>query len=420
VHGTNSGREGALEKGPSVKEYVARLRTFSRVKRANLSSVMHVLLTQGPNSRAAIARSTRLSPPTVSRLVNELAGHGIITEAGPSQKGDLGAPASILSFNAGLGFVIGIDVGETTTQLALADLSGSVRHRLNLPTRGQVGGDATVEQLARGCRQILEKSKVSKTAIWSACIGIPGIADKEGHVNAPDIVGWWRFPLKQKVEQYLPSEIILENTTNLAVVGEQKDGCAKGHRNVAFVSIRAGIGAGLMIGGHLFRGANGAAGEIGFMVPGIETPPLDKRGHGALEMQAGIEPLLKMLGAKAHALEIVEEGFNLERLFAEAANGDPDCLQVVNVASQYYAQAIVNLVSVLNPELLVIGGDVCPAGDIVLGVIREKVESFFPYPPQVRLSSLGGQAALHGALWVALRAAHAKLGIAASSADPSV
>jgi glucokinase len=409
-----------LEEESSVREYAARLRTFSRTKKANLSSIMHVLLTHGPNSRAAIARSTKLSPPTVSRLVNELAAHGIVTEAGPAQKGDLGAPPSILSFNAELGFVIGIDVGETTTQLALADLSGAVRHRLKLPTRGQAGGDVTVDQLARGCRQILEMSGVSETAIWSVCIGIPGIADKEGHVNAPDIVGWWRFPLRPKVEQFLPSEIILENTTNLAVVGEQKDGCAKGRRNVAFVSIRAGIGAGVMIGGHLFRGANGAAGEIGFMVPSIETPPLDKRGHGALEMQAGIEPLLRMLGAKAHALELAEEGFNLERLFAEAANGDPDCLQVVKLASQYYAQAIINLVSVLNPELLVIGGDVCPAGDLVLGVIREKVEAFFPYPPQIRLSSLGSQAALHGALLVALRAAHARLGIAATSADLSV
>jgi predicted NBD/HSP70 family sugar kinase len=400
-----------LETVLRVSEYISQLKLVSHVKKANLSAIMQILLSEGLNSRATIARATKLSPPTISRLIKELVGYGIVTIEGPSQNGDPGAPPSMLKLNAELGHVIGIDVGETVTQFAVSDLRGAIEGRLDLPTKGRVGGDVTLGQIVQGCEQLLVESAIPKDSFWSVCIGIPGIIDELGQVNAPDIAGWWKFPLRERLKGSIISELVLEKSINLAVVGECEDGCARGYKNVAFISIRAGIGAGLIIGGRLFRGANGAAGEIGFMLTDIDAVPPDNRGHGALEMQVGFDPLLRMLGPRAQDLDNVEGVINLETLFAKAAQGDEDFLNVVDFASRYYAQAIANLVTVLNPDLVVIGGDVCPAGDRVLDAIREKVVSFFPYPPQIKLTSLGAQAALHGALRVALRAAHARLGI---------
>lgn len=389
------------------------------VKQKNRGIILKTLLTTGQQTRADLARKTKLSAPTISRLVAEMVTAGIVTETGIKQTGDVGAPGNMLAFNVNAGYVVGIDIGESVIQVALADLGSNVIDIENTSTKSRIGGECTITQLVNATKRLLNRNGVSEEILRCICVGVPGTVDIYEHgvlgVNAPDINGWMHYPLKDiLVERIGINDVLVDNAQNLAVVSEHTSGCAAAYTEVVFIQIKGGIGAGILINGELYRGFSGKAGEIAFSMPNLNcTPPDSTYGnarHGAIEKEIGIMALLQKVGETLTNTS-TEDLPGLEELYQRAADGDERLLTVIRESWDLLGMLVVNICSVLNPQIIVLGGDIQPLGDVLRDTILHYVQSYCLQPCEVKLSTQGAKACMIGAVQVACKHVHRKLGI---------
>ena len=387
------------------------------IKKLNYHLVLELLRREDVISRAEIAKRTKLSAPTVSRIVDQLMEEGLIREVGLSKAEEVGRKAILLSFNHSIGYVIGVDIGEIKIRTALADIKGQVISYVEKETLAEAGEYATLQKIIDSMREVLSEGKVGDEKLVAISLGAPGIVDVEKGIvlDAPNIKGWKNFPLKALIESHFNKAVGVDNDINLAVMGEQWIGKGKNFRNMVFVSFRTGIGSGIIIDGKLYKGAHGAAGEICFEV--VTENPLVRNGdksHGSLEKIVGGEPLIKEVkdevrnGAKTEILGLAGgelNRINLETIFSAANKGDQVATQLVRKACRYYGSAIANLVCLIDPQLVIIGGDAIIAGDLVIDEISTIVSELVPFTPEIALSALGTKATVYGAIHEALRTA---------------
>ncbi len=392
----------------------------STVKHKNRGIVLKSLISAGQQSRAELARGTKLSAPTISRIIAELVSAGIVLEEGIVQTGDIGAPASIVSFNVYAGYVVGINIGESIIQIALSDLGGNVIDMETTPTKARVGGDRTVEQMVNGCRKLMKRNGVTNDMIWNICVGVPGTvtvdADDSIIVKSPDIKDWTHYPLKEElIKRIGVKSVYIENAQNLAVVCEHTIGCAENYTDVVFIHVKAGIGAGVLINGNLYRGVGGKAGEIGFTMPSVDCakPDMDpnKARHGALEMQIGIRAILQKMEVSLDDIDNSEDLPDLEQLYQMAADGDEKLYKIIRSTWDLLGMTAVNICAVLNPQLIVLGGDILPLGEEVRDTITQYVQTYYIEPPAVKLSTQGNKTCMYGAVQMACNRAYQKLGV---------
>lgn len=390
----------------------------SSVKQKNRGLILKALITEGSQSRAELARKTQLSPPTVSRIIAELVADNIIHEDGVIKSGDVGAPGSMLSFNAGGGFVIGVNVGESVIQCALANLEGKVIDVENAQTKARLGGERTVEQIADTCIKLINKNNVMRKSVLCLGVGVPGTVniDNDGvlRVNAPDINGWMQFPLKQMMlERTGIPDIFIENAQNVAVICEHAIGCAVNCSDVVFIHVKAGIGAGVLLNGALFRGRDGKSGEIGFCMPSLDCAPPEISAnhprHGALENKIGLCAILQEAGISIS--ETNEDLLDLEGLYQQAKDGDMDLYAVISRTWSHLGMLAVNICSLLNPQMIVLGGDILPLGKQVRNTVEQYVRSYCLSPCEVKLSAQGNQTCMLGAVQLACTRVYRKLGV---------
>jgi predicted NBD/HSP70 family sugar kinase len=379
------------------------------IKVMNTGRILKVLMFQGDTSRAEIARQTGLSAPTVTRIVAELLESGLVLDKGTVQLQDRGTPPNLLSFNARIGYLMGIYVGEITIQFLLTDLLGETIDNMELPNMEKIGGDTTVKQIVKGYYSLLEKHDLDTELLWQVCVGVSGTTVTNGIngvINVPDIEGWLKFPLLEKLIAELGTENIqIENADNLAVICEHRLGSAKDYTDVVLINIKSSIGAGVIINNQLYTGYSGVAGEVGFMLPSTyDTPPKaspTKARHGALEMKIGLTALLQQLNIRLEDLDTPKRTPYLEQLIAMALNGDKEIIGTLRESFKYVAQAAVNVCSVLNPQLLILGGDIMPVGDLLLDIVKEYLNDFCLKAPEAKLSVHGSRASVLGAVQVA-------------------
>jgi predicted NBD/HSP70 family sugar kinase len=195
----------------------------------------------------------------------------------------------------------------------------------------------------------------------------------------------------------------IENNVNLAALGESWEGLARNVPTFAFVSIGAGVGMGLVVDGELVRGAHGGAGEIGYLPSGRDPYDERHRLHGGLEDEIGAAGILASLRERSgRELESVHEVFTLAR------DGDDAARAVVKDVARRLGVAIASVIAVIDPQLIVLGGGI-GSNPALLGPVRSTVAELVPLTARIEISRLGDQAALHGAVAVALREAHALL-----------
>ena len=389
----------------------------SSIKQRNRSKILKSLIT-GPHTRAELARENELSAPTVSRIISGLIADGIVSETGIQQTGDVGAPGSFLAFNGSSGYVIGVDIGESEIRLCLADLFGTILDEDVTQAKARLGGMATVEQIVNASRHLLEKNGIPFELFRAICVGVPGtvvLQDGTICVNAPDINGWVNFPLKRILAKELNiGDCFLENAQNLAVISEHSSGCAVNYSNVVFLQIKGGIGAGLLLNGELFRGAGGKAGEVAFSMSSTTSVLPDKSNgrarHGSIEKEIGIEMLLAKLGFDTKGLE-ADDLPSLQTLYEKAAGGDAGLLRAIRESWDLIGMMSVNICSLLNPELIVLGGDILPLADELKARIEELLQKYCLDPCEVKISMQGARASVIGAVQVACGRVYRQLGI---------
>ena len=348
-----------------------------------LVAVLDYVRTHGSTSRARLVEATGLSRAIVTQRVTSLVDVGLLAEngLGPSTGGR--APR-MLRFRADAGHLVVADLGATSTDVAIADLSGTVLAHRAERSDISAGPDAIldrVEQLFQAC---LAESQALPGKLWGIGIGVPGPVEFEsGTPIAPPIMpGWDGYRVRERFAHYgVP--VWVDNDVNVMALGELKAGNGRGRENFVFVKLGTGIGAGMIVGGRLHRGAQGCAGDVGHIqVLNSDREVTCRCGNvNCLEAIAGGAAIGRDAEEAARAgrspilAGILEQKGSLEALdVARAAtHGDATSVELLTQAGRLVGQTLAGIVNFFNPSLVVIGGGVAGSGDLLLATIRETV-----------------------------------------------
>jgi glucokinase len=283
-------------------------------------------------------------------------------------------------------FALVADLGGTKIAAARVDATGKITHRLAAPTPA-AGGKAVVAAVIDILQQLPQQG------VCALGIDVPGLAYPDGSVWAPNLSGWKRMPLGAMLNAHFHLPALIESDRNAFVTGEAWQGAARNCRDVVFLAIGTGIGAGIISGGRLLRGSNELAGCLGWMATGSRYRARYKE-IGCLESHLAGPAIAR------EASRIRKTATTTRELIHLARQGDPGAKKLIAQTGEYLGLALANLVSLLNPEMIVIGGGVAAAGNLLLAPARETMRQWAQplASKQVRVvrSRLGERAALLG------------------------
>lgn len=386
------------------------------MKQLNRSAILGLLRERGPLSRSDIARLLNISPSTVTRIVSELIEEGLLCEEDETAEpvSGIGRRPTLLRFNFLARLVIGVDIGGEKTTGCVADLQGAILYRGTVSSISDGDRSKSLSSLLDFVEELIEAAPVPREKIRGIGIGVPSIVlDRDGIVLWAPALGWRDEPLKRLIEDRSGIPTFIENDVNLAALGESQFGVGRGIRNLVSIFIGTGIGGGLILNGELYRGQEGAAGEVGYMVPRPDL--LDYSYHntfGCLEGLAGGP------GVARRAKEAISRGaktsldggngdldvLTAKQVFQAARDGDALAQEIVTETVNYLAEAVANVACTLNPEMIILGGGLTQSDDLLLEPIRERVRRVVPFLPKIVLTQLGDDAVLYGAIALAIRA----------------
>ena len=357
------------------------------LKRINEREVLETIRAGAPISRAEISRRAGISKPTVSLALQSLLESGLVREA---ERGPDGPGYGAVYFEpvAEAALVLGLDLGARFVRGAVCDLTGAIRARQDVEL---VVADAAgaIEAIARLRTSLLETSGLDSSLVDGVVVGVPGVVEGDGTLSlAENVAGLEGRPFARELQAALELAVTLENDINLAALGEQWQGVARGVADFVFLSVGTGMGAGLVLGGELHRGRHGAAGEIDFALVGLgET----------------VDPSAPQVSALARELAGLQA--DPRAVFGAARNGDAGAGAVVREVARRIALHVAPIAAVADVELVVLGGGIAANGDLLLDPVERLLADWLPFPPRVEVSTLGEAAVLTGALAVGLNAA---------------
>ncbi|MBI2918764.1 MAG: ROK family protein [Chloroflexi bacterium] len=288
---------------------------------------------------------------------------------------------------------VGADLGGTKISAVLANASGKVVRREYRTTLADGGQRVVVSRLVEAIRQVTGKEAISAVGIAAA-----GLCTRDGVVTtSPNLPGWKDVPLRDLVQAELDMPTYLGNDANAAALGEHYFGAGRGVRDMAYVTISTGIGGGIIANGQLVTGTSGTAGEVGHMVIDPDGPQCPCGQRGCWEALASGTAIARAAAARLQAGEpsSLRSGASLTPTAADVAAaaraGDRMAQDVLHQASCYLGIGLVNLVHILNPELIVLGGGVSQIGEPLIGPARQYVlEHAFAVPARaVRIVTAG-------------------------------
>jgi glucokinase len=384
-----------------------------QMKSMNKKRVLQCIQENSPISRAEIATQMNLSKPTISLIVDELIKTNWVYEKGIGPSSSHGGRKPIqLFFNEKAAYVIGTDIGGTKVKTIVSDLSGNVLHSKSFSTSHYLQ-TGLLDQIAKDVFRMLDHLDIPTGDVLGMGIGVPGITQNGVVLEAPSL-NWIRYPILSEAEKHFPFPIHVDNDVNVAALGEQWVGSAKNNRHVLFMAVGTGIGSGIIINNQLYRGHSNAAGEIGYMVTDKDDlqndfKPMFHR-YGYLESVAGG----KSIGHKLTTLvlenpdhpayeEAKQSELSGESAFQLAKSGDPTALSVVHDAIDHLGYGIINAACLLNPEVIILGGGVLKSSDFILPRLRKMVDQYLPSSVELKISQLGGNVGVLGAVSLFLR-----------------
>ncbi|HTU32056.1 MAG TPA: ROK family transcriptional regulator [Solirubrobacteraceae bacterium] len=370
-------------------------------------AVLETIFRRGPITRPEIAAATKLSKPTVSAAVSRLEQGGLVRAAG-TRVGQRGRKPVSYVVSSRAGFVVGADIGGTNVRVAAADLFGEPVCDLKRPT-AKDGSRAVGVQILEMVSEVIDRAAAHHGPPLALGISSPGVVDQaSGRVTslAYNVVPEGGFDPLEVLRDRFDLPVLVENNVNLAAVGEQWFGLARGVSTMVFIAIGAGIGMGIIIDDQVVRGAHGAAGEIAYL-PLVGDPFNPRhRLHGGLEDEIGATGIVAAFNERRTAgdpeLATVQEVFDL------AAGGSPTAQGVVESVASRLGTAIATVSAILDPELVVLGGGI-GASPLLLRPVRGAAAALVPMTARIETSLLGERAAVQGAIAVALHAARTSL-----------
>ena len=334
--------------------------TVRDLRRENRSAVLWSLYFNRPRSRQDLSAATGLSPASVTNVVRELLDEGIVTEAG-SQDSDGGRPRMLLEIDPDYGFVVGVDVGETRVRVGLYDLTLAERAKAEYPLNPAEHGVAVVVQaVADGLRAVLADAGDGPAAVLGVGIGVPGIVEqgREALVHG-QTYGWDAVPLERLLRAHTDLPLRLENCAKTTGQAELWFGAGRGVRSAVVALVGSGVGASLISGGSIYRGATSSAGEWGHTKIVADGRRCRCGSDGCLEAYVGAEAILDRfgpdgLGTAAAPVSGDEESALAALLYA--ADSSPSAAALLAQTAEYLGIGIANLINLFNPERVILCG----------------------------------------------------------------
>jgi predicted NBD/HSP70 family sugar kinase len=353
-----------------------------------IARAFEVVARSGPISRAELRASLRIGLSTVTTAVQELVERGYVAESG-QRASTGGRPPMLLDLAHELGGVLAVDIGGSNLRFAAADLRGSFGYRATVATANAL---ATHRSLRDVVLTGLDAARTQLAGpVRAVGVSIAGIVDPaSGAVTRVDNVRGWQVGDDVEWLRELSGRVLIDNEANLGALGERRALGVGAPADLLFIALGAGIGAGLVLDGALYRGATGAAGEVGLLRLG---------SHVELERVAAAEAL-----AADYRRRIGARDVRSEDVVERARAGDEDARASLEVVFRELATGIANAVTIVNPAVVVLGGGLARAlsDDRFLEPLRQRIAELVPAPPRVVLGRLGAEAALHGAVdWAA-------------------
>ncbi len=335
------------------------------LREANRASILDAVARYGGLTQVELAAATGLSAATVSTIVKELAGSGLV-EVHPTSRS--GRRAQLVTVARRIGIGAGVHIGHRQLRVVLGDFSSEVIAEQVLPLPRDHLIDTTLDRAALLIVDMLDRVGSSVDELTGIGIGVPAPVDRAtGRISVPGVLrGWDDESIDQVMTDRLNTPAWVDNDANLAALAESTRGAGRDHPDFLFLRASYGIGSGVVIAGRLHRGYAGTAGEIGHI-------QVDPRGaicrcgsRGCLDTVVGEEALLRPLRAGYGTL-------GLRDVVSRAGTGDPGCSRVVADAGETIGAVLAGVCQTLNPQVIVAGGELSEAGEIFLDPMRRSL-----------------------------------------------
>lgn len=376
---------------------------LERLRDANRRSITTLLASDGPMSRADLARGTGLSRTTISSLVTDLIAHGHVVETadrGRPHKGGSGRPPQLVALCAPRGVVAGVDVGHRHVRVAVADRSGTVlTEDVTWLDVDEHGTDA-LDHAARMVREGLAHADVDRSDLCAVGMCVPAPLDRRSaRISTGIMPGWRHLSPGDELHRRLGVPVFADNDANLGALAEHGRGVARGLVDVVYVKVASGLGAGIVVGGRLHRGATGNAGEIGHVQVAEDGQVCRCGNRGCLETLVSAPRLVTLLQPA------YDEPLTINSVLALDDGGDAGVRRVLSDAGRAIGRALADLCNNLNPEAIVLGGSLGTSPSLAAGV-RTAVDRYAQPDTaaavRVLAGELGARAEVVGAVSLAI------------------
>ena len=381
------------------------------LRKVNLTAVLNCLRQKAPISRAALADETGLNKATITRLIAELMEHGFVREVG-TLSSSTGRPSILLELDPDAGFIIGVRLDVDYSSVILTNFAADILWRHEEPHANNGSKEAIQENLLKLIRMAIEAAPKTGRPILGLGFSAPGLVDvSSGTLLFAPNLGWQNVPLGEWLEKTFNFPVYVDNEANLAALGESYFGAARDCDYVLYVNITYGVGAGIVMNQQIFPGTSGLAGEVGHMT-------IDPHGYrcncgniGCWETFVSVPAMFRRMreaiaSGQQSSLNIdMLENFNrlsVPEVLKIAEDGDVVAQNVLNETSRYIGLGLANLINLLNPKRVVLGGYLSPAYPAMLetisAVVKERALRWAWESSEIVIAQYGSDASLMGAI----------------------
>jgi predicted NBD/HSP70 family sugar kinase len=382
---------------------VAHSTSLERLRENNLRAITTLLALEGPTSRADLVRSTGLSRTTVSSLVADLISSGQVVETsdrGRPHKGGSGRPPLLVALSTPAGGVAGVDLGHRHVRVAVADHRGVVLAEEVEVVDVDVHGADALDHAARMVGQGLERAGLSRDDLHGVGMCVPAPLDRRSASLRTGILpGWRELSPGDELHRRLDVPVFADNDANLGALAELGQGAARSAADVIYVKVASGLGAGIVLGGRLHRGASGIAGELGHVQVDEDGQVCRCGNRGCLETLVSVPRLLGLLQPA------YDEVLSVDRVLELDGAGDAGVRRVLSDAGRAIGRALADLCNSLNPELVVVGGSLGTSramGDGIRASVERYAQPETAAAVRVVSGQLGDRAEVLGAVSLAI------------------
>ena len=394
-----------------------RIRRGSKqlIRDLNQALVVDLIRRHGPISRIDLIESTQLGKTTINTILTGLEKDGLVVEAGNAEPTSVGRPSVLLRLNPEARFIVGVKLAPTHITAALTNLHAEVVSRVERDFAADAPAGRVIELIVRAIREVMRRRELSNDDVLGVGVVLPGLIDlRTGVALSSRFLHWQNLNVRAALGERLELPVFIDNDANAFALAEHWYGAGRGVEDLVAVTVGIGIGAGVVTGGRLYRGAREGAGEIGHMVMDLDGPLCTCGKHGCLEAfaaDAGIERTTRELLLRARGASRLSrsrpERITREDVVRAGREGDGLARRALAEAGTVLGAALANVVNLLNPARIVVGGEATEgAGDLLLdparASLREHAFSVLADELEVVPASLGADAWLMGAATLVL------------------